>query len=827
MKIRLIESPLAVPRYRQIRLPIVAAEFSPYAEVEINDENIEPVDFSPVDLVGITAQAYNAPRAIYLSKKFRAMGMRTIVGGPYPTALPEDALAHFDAVVAGEVEGLGARIMDDLESGRLGGIYRNEEPPTLSGLRPPRRDLQKANKYYWVNYPLESSRGCPHRCNFCFGPYAHPTYRTRSLDDIARDLEGWDHGLIELVDWNFAADKQHVLEVCRLLEGMGNFGWIGEATLRSMDDEEVLEALERSNCKQVFVGIESIDEATLASANKSFNKVEDYKRIIGAMQDRGVFVHAGLMFGLDGQTEETFEATAKFCEETSIYLASVNIAAYYPGTAAYKELEKKGRLLTKDYRDFDSVRVVVEPRGMSVEEVYDGTRRFLKRFYSYGSIFMRSFQNANFRYGQLFDFWGLNLIYRSYFKMWGRQLGREGTNWPAKTQEERDSFPHVGGKMPLIYPISDKEGRFFDRWYRAWDRAPRPASKAFTFLLVFIACLSSGTAFAEARLHSAASWPVPWPSPLPALAVFVFATALSTWLVWRLGRTRATLFELFFLLLFSMSPMVLCILALPEPAGAWRFFLALMTLPFFLKAWSVLSSNGLEKKSFLRVASFLLLYPTLDFDGAFIINPKKKQLIRHFPLMLAGFLKILAGLALLPVIFYVLVLTYGIEILSPLGWIGRLLALYLLLSGTLEYLTAYWRMYGYILPPPFLERPFGPAGPAAIWRSWNRPFHLWLVRHVYVPLGGRERPVLATLAVFLTSGLAFAALLAPSSPPFPVGVLLFFLAQGVLTAAEKTLAGGRGADHPSRTAWVFYLLAAGVFFAFAPWLFQATDRIFI
>ena len=64
MKIRLIESPLALPKYRQVRLPTVAAEFAPYADVEINDENIEPIDVSDVDLVGFTAQAYNAPRAI-------------------------------------------------------------------------------------------------------------------------------------------------------------------------------------------------------------------------------------------------------------------------------------------------------------------------------------------------------------------------------------------------------------------------------------------------------------------------------------------------------------------------------------------------------------------------------------------------------------------------------------------------------------------------------------------------------------------------------------------------------------------------------------------
>ncbi len=41
MKIRLIQPQIVIPRYRQLRLPAVAAELSQYAEVEINDEKID------------------------------------------------------------------------------------------------------------------------------------------------------------------------------------------------------------------------------------------------------------------------------------------------------------------------------------------------------------------------------------------------------------------------------------------------------------------------------------------------------------------------------------------------------------------------------------------------------------------------------------------------------------------------------------------------------------------------------------------------------------------------------------------------------------------
>ncbi|MFC1707454.1 radical SAM protein [Planctomycetota bacterium] len=830
MKVRLIESPLAIPRYRQVRLPQVAGELSPFAEVEINDENVEPVDFSPVDVVGFTAQSYNAPRAIHLAKRFREMGVQTIVGGPYATAMPKEALQHFDAVVSGEIEGLGARIVGDAVRGKLSGVYRNDKPPDLALCRLPRRDLQKAEEYYWLNYPVEFTRGCPHRCSFCFGRYAFPTFRTRPIEAIERDLAQWDHGLVEAVDLNFGADRQHLLEVCGLLEGFGGFGWFGEATLTSLDDKDVLKALEKSNCKMVFVGIESIDGDTLAGVNKGFNRVEDYRDIIRALQDHGVFVHGGFMWGLDGQTEESFDATARFCEETGLYLASANITAYFPGTQAYKALEEQDRIRTQDLRDFDSARVTVTPTqgGLNESQIYAGARRFLERFYSYRSIFRRSFQNANYRFAQLFDYWGMNLVYRDYYKRWAQRLGRKESPWPA-APEEKDSFPYVGGPAPFIYALGQKGGRFFDGWYRAWDSSPTPTSLLATALLSVLVALSLGGSIALYGLTAYAPadhWPVPWPPVAMILPTFAAATVLCTWLVCRLARSPARGWGALLLLGIAMAPMWGLVPFLPRHAGGWRFLLALLVLLFFLKAWSVLASRSYQRKNLLRVASFILSFPTLDFDGAFKLDASKAQLIRHLPRMALSTVRLTAGLVLGVVLFYLLVTRSVTGSWALVAGVGRLLILYLVLRGLLEYLTAYWRMAGYVVPAPFGQKPLGPAGPAEIWRSWNAPMHHWLGQHVYAPLGGRNRPLSATLVTFVASGALFAAVLSATAPSFPAEVVAFFLVQGVVVALEKTVAR-KTRPLPRWAQWLFYALAALAFLATAPWLFSVTDRIFL
>jgi radical SAM superfamily enzyme YgiQ (UPF0313 family) len=821
VKIRLVEAPLAVPRYRQVRLPTVAAEFAPFADVEINDPNIEDLDESRVDLVGFTAQAYNAPRAIHLSRRFRERGIKTIVGGPYPTTARDGALEHFDAAVVGEVEGLGERIVRDLERGELGGLYRSETPPDLASCRQPRRDLQKGRRYYHINYPMEFSRGCPHRCHFCYGPHAFPTFRTRPLDDIAADLDRWDYGYIEAVDLHVAGDRKHLIEVCRLLEERKVWGWYSEATLSSMDNPQVLEALARSNCKMMFVGIESIEEAALAASNKQFNKVADFKRIIRAMQDHGIFVHAGLMWGLDGASKDSFEDTARFCEDVGMYLASTNIVAFFPGLPAHDEMEQQGRLVVNDMRDYDSCRVIIEPQGMTTEEVYAGARRFLDRFYSYRSIFKRSFQATNYRLAQVYDFWGLNLVYRAYFKEWGRRLGATDTPWPA-APEERDSFPYVGGQMPPIYAIGHWEGRFFDRVYRAWERVPGATSAVGTLAAAGIVAVLSVVGLGLVGIAEAARWPVPWPATWAVLPVFAAATGISTWLVGRLARApRGQLASAVGLGLVA-APMVAATLALPDHAGLWRFLCAWATAIFALKAWSVLASREAQRPSGPRVASFLLQYPTLDFDGAYRLDPTKKMLTRHYPLMMVGTARFLVGLVLLPVLLLLGFSGWIDGALEVAGFLGQILVIYLLLRGGLEYWTAYWRLVGYRVPRPFRPGSLGPAAPSSLWRRWNTPYQAWLRRHVYIPLGGRDRPVLATLGTFLVSGAILELALAPAVGHLPVEVVLFFLAQGAVVALEKKFVP-RGST--TWISWLLYGVAAALLLAATPWLSPLISRI--
>ena len=53
---------------------------------------------------------------------------------------------------------------------------------------------------------------------------------------------------------------------------------------------------------------------------------------------------------------------------------------YFPGTKAYDQAREQGRLLTEDPKKYDSVHVIAKPDMNSVDEVYQGAKRFLRRF---------------------------------------------------------------------------------------------------------------------------------------------------------------------------------------------------------------------------------------------------------------------------------------------------------------------------------------------------------------------------------------------------------------------------------------------------------------
>ncbi|MBN1347144.1 MAG: B12-binding domain-containing radical SAM protein [Phycisphaerae bacterium] len=423
MRIRFITPYYGVKGLRILTLPVLAAEFGQYADVEICDESVEPIDFSPVDVVGISLLVYNAPRGFEIAKRFREQGAKVILGGTYPSLQPDHCLQHADAVVVGELEGLTGRIMHDLERNRLQPVYRNAEPPDVSHMPRPRVDLLKNDRYMGVGYPIEFTRGCPNACGFCVNPYVFRKFRPISLENIARDLSFRDMDILGVDDLNMTGDRDHALRVAKLLEETGNLKWAAEMTLASLDDDELLEAFARSGFTEAYVGIESVNPRALAKINKGFNRVDEYLRVIRKVQSYGIRVGCGMVLGLDGEDKDFYKQMLAFLEESKMTYVTPTYLTYVPGTRPYDAALAAGRILTHDLRAYDGLHPVVQPDGMTVEELNEGLRWFIRRFFGLRSVLKRLPDHWWRNLPQTITHLATNLWFRSWYWMLVRQYG--------------------------------------------------------------------------------------------------------------------------------------------------------------------------------------------------------------------------------------------------------------------------------------------------------------------------------------------------------------------------------------------------------------------
>jgi radical SAM superfamily enzyme YgiQ (UPF0313 family) len=419
MRIRIIQPPLVQPRYRQLTLPVVGAELAAQGlTVEACDENVEPVDLSDVDLVGISCHVYNAPRAITLAAAFRRRGIPVIMGGTFATTAPQLLAPHCDSVVVGELEGQSAELAADARAGRLKPVYRAASPPSLARTVRPDFSLLKNRRYWRYNFPIELSRGCRFACRFCTSHLLFPEPRTRSLDDIARDLAQHDHGFVEVVDVNFLNDPAFFRRAAPLLGAARGPGWLGQTTVADLAaDPGLPQLLASTRCRAVFVGLETTSREGLRSIDKGWCKPEVFIEMARRLREVGVLVQAGVIVGLDTDTPASLAETARWLEAARAQTVSFTFLHYYPGTPQFEEMAKQGRLDSDDWSDYDGNHPVIRQPSLSPEELRSALRRFLGRLYSFRSIARRAWHRGMLRRpGQIVHHLVTNLAMRAYYR---------------------------------------------------------------------------------------------------------------------------------------------------------------------------------------------------------------------------------------------------------------------------------------------------------------------------------------------------------------------------------------------------------------------------
>jgi len=216
--------------------------------------------------------------------------------------------------------------------------------------------------------------------------------------------------LICFVDDNIAGNPKFAKELFRALVSY-KLKWAAQASVTIARDDELLKLAAASGCMILLIGFETLSPGNLAAMGKRVNVVDKYEMVIRKIHSHGIAIHGFFILGLDEDDEYVFERTVRFAQKMQLESAQFAWPVPYPGTALYESLDKAGRIVTKDWSQYESS-IVFKPKLMSREILQKGRDWVWREFYSLPSIWSRL--GITHRYSV--QLWALNLYYRSFWR---------------------------------------------------------------------------------------------------------------------------------------------------------------------------------------------------------------------------------------------------------------------------------------------------------------------------------------------------------------------------------------------------------------------------
>ena len=269
-------------------------------------------------------------------------------GGVHPTLLPEQTVSSdfVDVVVSGEgdliikdlanalsqnqpladVAGITCKVNGAVKSSPNGKTINLDEIPLALPY-----DLLQMERYpsFRVGrFHIQTSRGCPHRCGFCYNTaFNHNRWRGKSanrvLDEIQYIKAKYPHiQIVDPIDDNVFVDEYRVQQICQgLIERKLGVRWRANCRFDYMAnyDKDFLEMLAKSGCVELDFGGESGSERIQqlickdVTADEMLQSVDNLRCYAPSIEP-----YVSWMSGLPDETDEelaqTFDLMDKMCE---------------------------------------------------------------------------------------------------------------------------------------------------------------------------------------------------------------------------------------------------------------------------------------------------------------------------------------------------------------------------------------------------------------------------------------------------------------------------------------------------------------------------------
>jgi radical SAM superfamily enzyme YgiQ (UPF0313 family) len=358
-------------------------------EYALCDENVGPIDFRPqCDLVAVTGATIHAARIRELCRAFRSQGLPVALGGTFATVEGESCRNLADHVFIGEAEYTWPKFLRQWVQGRAEAVYRQQEYVDLADSPAPDWSLLEIEDY--VNINIQSSRGCPNRCDFCdVIQYGGRSYRHKTVDQIMTEVRNAHRVGARTVffsDDNFLGNRAFTGKLLSRLKAWNvaqtrPLSFSTQATVQIADDEDLLKLFADCRFSALFLGVESVREKSLQEVHKTLNLKHDLHARIRRISRYGLVPFIGLIVGFDHDDPSVFNDLYRFMLSTYSPIAGISLLNAPKNTPLYKRLKKEGRITTQPFSGEWQLDSNVIPKQMSPKALNGHYWKLFRKLY--------------------------------------------------------------------------------------------------------------------------------------------------------------------------------------------------------------------------------------------------------------------------------------------------------------------------------------------------------------------------------------------------------------------------------------------------------------
>jgi len=328
--------------------------------LDCNIDSRTPGDFVEFgqDVIGLSVlTSPDLDSAISMSRQFKKVmpKAKIVWGGVHPSIMPHQSLSesYIDYLVIGAGEYTMRDLCNSLQNGNFqpkeidGLAYKendqiiiNEKRPfiqNLDELPDPSWHLVDVSKYWHIT--VNTSRGCPFRCTYCYNTAFHKKYRAGlSADRIVSQIEylkdKYGIKFFRFFEDNFTFDRERLRRFCQLLlDKKLKIKW--DCDCRADLDERDIALMAKSGCTSVALGIESGSQRLVRFLKKG-ETVEAMERSFWYFVKNKIIPRINILYGLPTETAEDFGLTLKMLSRLDNPPYMFNHYVPYPGTTLFE-----------------------------------------------------------------------------------------------------------------------------------------------------------------------------------------------------------------------------------------------------------------------------------------------------------------------------------------------------------------------------------------------------------------------------------------------------------------------------------------------------------